>query len=189
MAGPALDPRAMIWNLLATRRDIDMITLELIGKYHVDREASYIPGRQEQLTFDLVCHLEMIFDLQRTHLQAHTPRITDRLPYLLSLPTAKGAFMCLVKLAADYPGWAQNGDSRRIFIRALQSGVRMLCLHPKVNSEEILSESVQYGQKLNLQSLNAEEELLTQLCHQTLQQTPFMDAGLLLPTSAMNLVC
>lgn len=171
-----------------------MLTLELIGKYQIDREACDGSGRREHLAFDLACHLEMIFDLQRTHLQARTPyndevdRITDRLPYLLSLPTAKGAFMCLVQLAADYPDWAQRSDTRSIFIQALQSGVRMLGLHPKVSPQEILSDSVQYDQKLNLQSLNAEEELLTQLCHRTLQQTPVMDPSLLLPTSAMNMV-
>lgn len=97
--------------------------------------------------------------------------------------------MCLVKLAADHPDWAQVGDRRRIFIRALQSGVRMLGLHPKVGPEEILSKSVRYDQNLNLQSLNAEEGLLTRFCHRTLQKPPITDPNLFLPTSAMNMVC
>lgn len=172
-----------------------MLTLELIGKYQIDREACDGSGTREDLAFDLICHLEMIFDLQRIHLQARTPysnaqdRIADRLPYLLSLSTAKGAFMCLANLAADSSEWAQQGIARRIYIRALLSGVRMLCLHPNVGPEEILSNSVQCNQNFNLQRLDTEEHLLTLLCHNTLGQIPDMDQKISLSTSAMYLVC
>lgn len=195
MVESALHSRVLLWRLLAKRRDIDLLTLELIGKYQIDRETCDGSGTRKGLAFDLVCHLEMIFDLQRIHLQARTPYsdaqdgIADRLPYLLSLSTAKGAFMCLAKLAEDCPEWAQQGNKRRIYIRALLSGVRMLCLHPNVRPEEILANSVQYNQNFNLQSLDTEEKLLTHLCHETLRQTPDIDQDLVLTTSAMNMVC
>ena len=195
MVGSALNSRVSLWSLLAKRRDVDILTLELIGKYQIDREACDGSGARKNLAFDLICHLEMIFDLQRIHLQARTPyggtqdRIADRLPYLLSLSTAKGAFMCLAKLAADCSEWAQQNVTRRIYIRALLSGVRMLCLHPNVSPKEILSNSIQCNQNFNLQSLDVEEHVLTLLCHKTLGRIPDMDQTLFLSTTAMNLVC
>lgn len=193
MAASVLDSRVLLWSLLANRRDIDILTLELIGKYQIDREACDESGTRNGLAFELICCLEMIFDLQRTHLQARNPaepnRIANRLPYLLSLSTAKGAFMCLVKLAADDSEWAQQSISRWIYIRALLSGVRMLCLHPNASPEDVPSNSVQQNQNFNLQSLNTEERLLTGLCRETLGQIPDMDRNLSLPTSAMKMVC
>lgn len=192
MAASVLDSRVLLWRLLANRRDIDILTLELIGKYQIDREACDKPGTRNGLAFDLICCLEIIFDLQRTHLQARNPaepnRIANRLPYLLSLSTAKGAFMCLVKLAADFSEWAQQSTFRWIYIRTLLSGVRMLCLHPNVGPADILSNSVHQNQNFNLQSLDTEEHLLICLCHETLGQIPYMDRNLSLPTSAMNMV-
>jgi hypothetical protein len=199
MVESALKSRVLLWRLLAKRRDIDKLTLELIGKYQIDREACDGSGSRRDLGFDLVCHLEMIFDLQRIHLQARTPysdaqdrnrdRIADRLPYLLSLSTAKGAFIFLAKLAADHSEWAQKYSTRRIYIRALLSGVRMLCLHPHVSPEEILSDSVQCNPNFNLQSLDTEERLLIQLCHKSLLKIPDIEQNLVLPTSAGNMVC
>src|SRR4051794_10217512 len=107
-----LDTCASLFNLLSTRRDADILVFELLGRYNVDRlTGSPMPEEVDRLTFGLACQLGFTFDLQRTHLQSRTPfggrdtsSLTDRLPYLLSLQTARGVFKYLSSLARGFIG-------------------------------------------------------------------------------------
>jgi hypothetical protein len=204
MSTSELDVRASIWNLLSARRDIDSLTLEFLGKYHVESIRCEIPENADRPAFNLVCQLEMIFDLQRTHLQSWTPygdfdipdraesaqvRVNERLPYLLSLPTAEGAFACLCKLATDYIERFQNDRSvdislrRMTFVRALISGARMLCLHPSVGAGDTLPQS-----RLTRQNFGFREQVMTQVCDSALEKVPEKHQALYLHRMSRHMV-
>ncbi|KAI9776812.1 MAG: hypothetical protein M1839_009363 [Geoglossum umbratile] len=179
---PQLDCRASLWNLLSLRQDIDSITLELLGRHFVDRSRH---GSADGSAFNLACQLEVIFGLQRTHLQSHPPwdqqsdlalrSIAERFPYILSLKTAKDAFACLSKLAVDYlemcGGRQDDGTSlkRMAIVRTLVSGTRMLCLHPDAVSQRasLSSLSLRIGPNFGLW-----ERILCQTCNFSLRQEP-----------------
>ncbi|KAH0565447.1 hypothetical protein GP486_001164 [Trichoglossum hirsutum] len=183
-----LDVRAFLFGPLSTRRDIDNLTLELIGKYNVDRlTGSQIPDDIDRLDFGLACQLEFIFDLQRTHLQSRTPfnglgssGLTERLPYLLSFQTAKGAFELLNQLSKDFIGRFGGGQDFEIsskinvFVRALISGTRMLCLHPCVRPGEIINPAPAFHP-------HSWEQVLTWVCGSALSRVPRRHQGLQLP--------
>ncbi|KAI9773678.1 MAG: hypothetical protein M1840_006952 [Geoglossum simile] len=185
-----LDVRASLFTLLSTRRDIDILVFELLGRYNVDRlTGSQIPEHADRLNFGLACQLAFIFDLQRTHLQSRTPfgggdtsSITERLPYLLSFQAAKGAFECVSQLARDF---IQRFDGhqgidvsskRNVFLRALVSGARMLCLHPGVRpGETVVPAPFEEGE------FSFWESTLTEVCNAALSKVPERHPGLQLP--------
>jgi hypothetical protein len=188
MSPSELDVRASLFNLLSMRRDLDNITLEILGRYNVDRSTgSPMPDYSDHLDFSLACQLEFIFDLQRTHLNSRTPfgnwdssGLAERLPYLISLPTAKGAFGCLSRLAEAFIarfGGRQDGEissRRNVFIRALISGTRMLCLHPGVTSGEMIRPFL--GNDFSYW-----EQVLTRTCDVALGRVPRVHPALRLP--------
>ncbi|KAH0536833.1 hypothetical protein FGG08_006331 [Glutinoglossum americanum] len=183
-----LDVCASLFNLLSTRRDIDNLTLEILGRYNVDRlTGSPLPDYTDRLDFSLACQLEFIFDLQRAHLQSRTPfsswdssGLTERLPYLISLQTAKGAFGCLSRLAEGFIarfGGGQEGEissKRNVFVRALVSGTRMLCLHPGVTSGEMIKPFL--GNDFSFW-----EQILMRTCDVALSRVPRVHPTLRLP--------
>ncbi|KAI9767684.1 MAG: hypothetical protein M1840_005556 [Geoglossum simile] len=179
---PQLDCRASLWNLLSSRQDIDSVTLELLGRHFVDRTRL---GSPEGSAFNLACQLEVIFGLQRAHLQSHPPwdqqsdlalrTIAERFPYILSLRTAKDAFACLSKQAMDYlevcSGKQDDETSlrRMVIVRTIVSGTRMLCLHPDAISHHasLSSLSLRIGPNFGLW-----ERILCQTCNFALRQEP-----------------
>jgi hypothetical protein len=193
---PQLDCRASLWNLLSSRQDIDSVTLELLGRHFVDRSRL---GSCDGSAFNLACQLEVIFGLQRAHLQSHPPldqqsdlalrTITERLPYILSLKTAKDAFACLSKQAVDYlevcSGKQDDETSlrRMIIVRTLVSGTRMLCLHPDATSHHaaLSSLSLRIGPNFGLW-----ERILCQTCNFALRQEPRRRRPLKLHRAGLN---
>ncbi|KAI9853561.1 MAG: hypothetical protein M1813_002067 [Trichoglossum hirsutum] len=193
MPSSELRVRASVWNLLSIRRDADNLTLELLGRYHVDL-AGATPEIADHLAFSLACQLEAIFDLQRTHLQSRTPywefdslehahaakeRVAERIPYLLSFSVAKRVFKCLAEIALPYISDDRDGESslrRMVFIRALMSGVRMLCLHP----------SVEPGIRLDDEVFRFREGILIEVCDAALRRVPERHQYLHLPRMGYN---
>ncbi|KAI9770164.1 MAG: hypothetical protein M1839_003266 [Geoglossum umbratile] len=185
-----LDTCASLFNLLSTRRDADILVFELLGRYNVDRlTGSPMPEEVDRLTFSLACQLGFTFDLQRTHLQSRTPfggrdtsSLTDRLPYLLSLRTAKGVFKYLSSLARGFIsrfGGQQESDissKRNVFLRTLVSGTRMLCLHPAVSPGEMVVPEPIEGIGFSFW-----ESVLIEVCDQALNRVPKRHPGLQLP--------
>src|SRR5437773_11558628 len=128
MAPSELDHRrASLWNLLSTRRDIDSLIFELFGRHHLNQTAG-------SDAVDLACQLELIFDLQRTHLQSRTPYgdpgspasvdssqdpILERLPYLLSLPAAREAVAFVGRSAAGYMDKYRGSKSNKVLLRRM----------------------------------------------------------------------
>ena len=194
--------RASLWNLLSTRRDVDNLTLELLGKYHVDL-ISATPDIAVRLAFRLACQLEAIFDLQRTHLQSRTPysefdnpelvgaaqvRVAERIPYLLSLSVAKGAFATLGKLAVHSICGDRDGESslrRMVFVRALVSGARMLCLHPAVEPGATLASLLRSQSPADDGALSTCESILTEV-DSALNKVPERHPDLHLPRMGYN---
>jgi hypothetical protein len=191
-----LDVRASLFNLLSTRRDIDSLTLELLGRYHVEcLTGNPMPEYADRRDFSLACQLEFIFDLQRAHLQSRTPfsnlgslSLTERLPYLLSFQTARGAFECLRQLADQFItrfDGGQDGETssrRNVFVRALISGTRMLCLHPAVLPGETI--------KLFPENIfSFWERTLIQTCDLALKRVPRRHPSLQLPRMGRKMVC
>ena len=193
---PQLVCRASLWNLLSSRQDIDSVTLELLGRHFVDRSR---PGSADGSAFNLACQLEVIFGLQRTHLQSRLPwdqqpdlalrSIVERFPHILSLKTAKDAFACLSKQAVDYlemcSGKQDDGTSlkRMVIVRTLLSGTRMLCLHPDTISRRasLSSLSLRIGPNFGLW-----ERILCQTCNFALRQEPRRRRPLKLQRMGLN---
>jgi hypothetical protein len=196
---PQLDCRASLWNLLCSRQDIDSVTLELLGRHFVDQSRSGIAGRG---AFNLACQMEMIFGLQRMHLQSRPPHgardqpsdlplrnIVERLPYILTLKTAKDAFACLSKQAMEYLEMCNGKQDdrtslrRTVIVRTLVSGTRMLCLHPDIISRHasLSSLSMRIGPYFSLW-----ERVLCQTCNFALRQEPRRHRTLKMPKMGLN---
>lgn len=199
-----LDCRASLWNQLCSQKDIDSITLELLGRHYADQSqpGETVAGCADR-AFNLACQLEMIFGLQRTHLQSRTPYglvqqedsdITERLPYLLSLKIAKDAFACLRKEAMSYLGMCHNGQDdetslrRMVVIRTLVSGTRMLCLHPDVESGDASLYPLSQMASLHFDPW---ERILWEICSFALRRVPEKHQGLQLQRMNLgrNMVC
>src|SRR5438874_9419672 len=129
-----LECRATLWNLLFSRRDIDSVTLELLGRHYADQSqpGGPVPGDGDCGAFNLACSLGMVFDLQRTHLKSRTPHdtwrqpanlrprsVVDRSPCLLSLKTAKDAFACLSTEATRYLELCSGAQDDRTSFRRM----------------------------------------------------------------------
>ncbi|KAH0556772.1 hypothetical protein GP486_005440 [Trichoglossum hirsutum] len=146
--------------------------------------------------------MEMIFGLQRMHLQSRPPHgmrdqpsdlplrnIVERLPYILTLKTAKDAFACLTKQTMDYlemcSGKQDDRTSlrRTVVIRALVSGTRMLCLHPDIISRHasLSSLSLRIGPYFGLW-----ERILCQACNFALRQEPRRQQTLKMQRMGLN---
>jgi hypothetical protein len=192
-----LDVRASLFRLLSTRRDIDILVFELLGRHHVDHlTGSLTPELTDRLNFSLVCQLAFTFDLQRTHLQSRTPfssrdtsSLTERLPYLLSLQTAKGAFECISRLARGFiqrfrgQQASDVSSKRNVYLRALVSGTRMLCLHPGVSPGETVVPRPVEGAGSSFW-----ESVLTNVCDDALDKVPGRHPGLQLPRMGRKMV-
>jgi hypothetical protein len=178
--------RASLWKLLCSRPDIDSVTLELLVRHYADQ--SQTVGPVPCGAFNLACSLEMIFGLQRTHLQSRTPNsawnqpvdsvpncVARRFPYLLSLKVAKDAFACLSQQAMGYLEMC-NGDRddrtslrRRVVVRTVVSGTRMLCLRPEIDSgnTSLAPLSLKIGPQFSLW-----ERIFFQTCNSALRKVP-----------------
>jgi hypothetical protein len=122
---------AQVWKHLYDRADITHLLHEILGKYAL---ATYekAPAPIRDLTVQLFVQFRVIFDIQRTYLQARFPSAVSQ-SYLIPAPELFSSIRYLDKIRSEVYGKISDTDKESLELRffaarGLLSGLRALVL-------------------------------------------------------------